>query len=74
MQFIYLGEALFYKERMDLFLAVAKSLEIKELCNAETQTDVPPNDEPSVMLFLVSGSTPNTAIPLLWEFCPSVSF
>ena len=27
-----------------------------------------------VMLFLVSGSTPNTAIPLLWELCPSVSF
>ena len=27
-----------------------------------------------VMLFWVSGSTPNTAIPLLWELCPSVSF
>ena len=38
MQFIYLGEATFYEERMDEFLAVAKSLEIKELCNAETQT------------------------------------
>ena len=31
MQFIYLGEATFYKERMDEFLAVAKSLEIKQL-------------------------------------------
>ena len=40
MQFIYLGEATFYEERMDEFLAVAKSLEIKELCNAETE----PND------------------------------
>ena len=42
MQFIYLGEATFYEERMDEFLAVAKSLEIKELCNTETE----PNDEP----------------------------
>merc|ERR1719264_2493635 len=38
-QFIYLGEATFYEERMDEFLAVAKSLEIKELCNAETETE-----------------------------------
>ena len=37
MQFIYLGEAECCKERLDEFLAVAKSLEIKELCNAETQ-------------------------------------
>ena len=42
MQFIYLGEATFYEERMDEFLAVAKSLQIKELCNTETV----PNDEP----------------------------
>ena len=41
MQFIYLGEATFYEERMDEFLAVAKSLEIKELCNASPQ----PNEE-----------------------------
>ena len=33
MQYIYLGEARFYEERMDEFLAVAKSLEIKELWN-----------------------------------------
>merc|ERR1711911_537004 len=38
LQFIYLGEATFHEERMDEFLAVAKSLEIKELCNAETKT------------------------------------
>ena len=38
-QFIYLGEAFFYEERMDEFLAVAKSLEIKELCNAESETN-----------------------------------
>ena len=30
-QFIYLGEVTFFKERMDEFLAVAKSLEIKDL-------------------------------------------
>ena len=41
MQFIYLGEATFYEERIDEFLAVAKSLEIKGLSNAETNT----NDE-----------------------------
>ena len=41
MQFIYLGEATFYEERLDEFLAVAKSLEIKELCYAEPE----PNDE-----------------------------
>ena len=44
MQFIYRGEATFYKERMDEFLAVAKSLEIKELCNTENDE---PEDEPS---------------------------
>ena len=47
MQFIYLGEATFYEERMDEFLAVAKSLEIKELCNAETEQSDEPDDEPS---------------------------
>ena len=41
MQFIYLGEATFYEERMNEFLAVAKSLEVKELCNVETK----PNNE-----------------------------
>ena len=46
-QFIYLGEATFYDERIDEFLAVAKSLEIKELCNAETGSDDEPDDEPS---------------------------
>ena len=34
MHFIYLGEASFYEERMNEFIAVAKSLEIKVLCNA----------------------------------------
>ena len=42
-EFIYLGEATFYEERINEFLAVAKTLEIKELCNAELKT----NDEPS---------------------------
>ena len=45
MQFIYHGEATFYEERMDEFLAVAKSLEIKELCNAEPKTNDEPDEE-----------------------------
>ena len=46
-QFIYLGEATFYEERMDEFLAVAKSLEIKEICNAETEFNDEPKDSPT---------------------------
>ena len=55
MQFIYLGEATFFEERMDEFLAVAKSLEIKELCNAEsemnksTETNIVQDDDPSTV-------------------------
>ena len=45
MQFIYLGEATFYEERMDEFLAVAKSLEIKELCNAKPESNKEPNND-----------------------------
>ena len=46
-QFIYLGEATFYDKRMDDFLAVAKSLEIKEICNAQPETnDEEPNESP----------------------------
>ena len=45
MQFIYLGEATFYEERMDEFLAVAKSLEIKELCNTENESNDEPDNE-----------------------------
>ena len=44
MQFIYLGEATYYQERMEEFLAVGKSLEIKELCNADTNTEVEFNE------------------------------
>ena len=47
LQFIYLGEATFYEERMDEFLAVAKSLEIKELCNAKPESNDEPEEEPS---------------------------
>ena len=47
-QFIYLGEATFHEERMDEFLAVAKSLEIKELCSAACpKTNKEPDDKPS---------------------------
>ena len=49
MQFIYLGEATFYEERMNQFLDVAKSLEIKQLHIAETETnnviEPSPNDQ-----------------------------
>ena len=45
MQFIYLGEATFNEERIYKLLAVARSLEIKELCNAET--DKNNDDKPS---------------------------
>ena len=44
-QFIYLGEATFNEERMDEFLAVAKMLEIEELCNADLETSDEPDDE-----------------------------
>merc|ERR1711860_478348 len=47
MQFIYLGEATFYEERMDEFLAVAKLLEIKELCNTEPESRYKQDDEPT---------------------------
>ena len=40
LQFIYLGESTFYKERINEFLMVAKSLEINELCNADTESFV----------------------------------
>ena len=44
MQFVYLGEATINEERMVEFLAVAKSLEIKELSNAETESNVESDD------------------------------
>ena len=46
LQFIYLGEATFYEERMNEFLEVARSLEIKTLCDAdkdEADNEPPPN-------------------------------
>lgn len=46
MQFIYLGEATFYEERMNEFLAVAKSLEVKELCSVETKSNNESDDCP----------------------------
>ena len=32
LQFIYLGEATFYQDRMNEFLDVARSLEVNEIC------------------------------------------
>ena len=46
MQFIYLGETTFHEELMDEFLSVAKSLEIKELCNAEAELNYEQDNEP----------------------------
>ena len=61
MQFIYLGEATFYEERMEEFLAVAKSLEIKELCNAgpkpNDETDDEPEDEPIPTEHIIASET-----------------
>ena len=45
LQFVYLGEATFYEERMDEFLAVAKSLEIKVLCNADPESNLDLDDK-----------------------------
>ena len=44
-KFIYLGEATFYEERMDEFLAVAKLLELKGLSSAGPSTTDEPHDE-----------------------------
>ena len=45
LQFIYLGEATLYEERMDDLFAVAKSLEIKELWNTEHEKNDEPDEE-----------------------------
>ena len=47
MQFIYLGEATFYEANLEKFIAIAKSLKIKELCNAETKELYRVKDESS---------------------------
>ena len=47
LKYIYLGEATFYEERMNEFIAVAKSLEIKELCNTVTETNDEAEEPPS---------------------------
>ena len=52
MQFIYIGEATFSEERMDEFLAVAKSLEIKELCISVPATKYEPDDKPLPCAFV----------------------
>ena len=47
MQFIYLGEAKFYEERMREFLQVSKELEIKELSTGIEKNDQTSSDETS---------------------------
>ena len=45
MEFIYFGEATLYEERMNKFLSVAKSLEIKDLCKAHAENGTVKNNE-----------------------------
>jgi len=47
LQFIYLGEATFFEERMNYFLEAAKSLEIKELNKEDLDEEEAPNEEDS---------------------------
>ena len=61
MQFIYLGEATFEKERMDEFLAVSKSLEIKELCEATDKKNEEPENKPPKKQFEITDYTYNGA-------------
>ena len=54
MQFVYLGEASFYEERMSEFLMVSKSLEIKDLStcidmNDQTSSNQENTDHDNVM-------------------------
>merc|ERR1712243_316969 len=42
LEFIYLGEATFYQERMNEFISVAKSLEIKEISK---DIEIPGNEQ-----------------------------
>ena len=44
LQFMYLGEATFYQDRMNEFLCVAKNLEIKEL-NKDVELDEENSEE-----------------------------
>ena len=39
LQFIYLGEASFYADKMNDFLSVAKNLQIKQLCDTEVEEE-----------------------------------
>ena len=67
MQFIYLGKATFYEERIDEFLAVAKSHEIKGLYSAENET----NDVPPIVL-AVSNAVAVAAFPVVsWLSVPT---
>ena len=45
MQFIYLGEARFYEERMSEFITISKNLEIKELSTCIEMNDQTASDE-----------------------------
>ena len=48
LQFIYLGEATILKERMDEFLVVVKSFEVKEICNVGAMNNDQDDEQTSV--------------------------
>ena len=56
MQFIYLGEATFNEERMNEFIDVAKYLEIKGLCKAETEKNDDEESKQSIIVFVASSN------------------
>merc|ERR1712189_161554 len=45
LQFMYLGQATFYQDRMNKFLNAAKSLEIKEISKTVESEDVDKRDQ-----------------------------
>ena len=44
LQFMYLGEAKFFHERMPEFIKVANSFEVKEICKQKTETTTDKQD------------------------------
>ena len=51
LEFMYMGEATFYQERMDEFLIVAKNWEIKEISSSVATDDLDEVDDKVPFLF-----------------------
>ena len=60
MNFIYLGEATLYEEGFKKFIAVARSLQIKQFCNAETLKNDDDESSPCDPLALANNSREQT--------------